>query len=934
MKHRITSLIWIVLAVIAGIPSYAADTNVVSGKLPNGLTYYIYHNESPSGRADFFLSRGVGSIVEREDERGLAHFLEHLAFNGTKHFPGNSLIGWIESIGVKFGENLNAFTSVDQTVYNICKVPTARESALDSCLLILRDWSCDITLADEDIDAERGVIKGEWRHRNSASNRLLQRAAPRIYGSSLYGQRLPMGLMSVVETFPPQRLRDFYNRNYTPDTEAIIVVGDIDVKKMEKKIRKMFGSIKKAKTPVVTDRSVETGMPFMAVAEADPEQTTEMVQLFFKHPAVEGLTQQQEARAELVSSLLTAMLVERFDRLELQPDAPATNIGVGDTRFLISEPMRTLLVRGAVRRGNAAKAVAAFYTEIKRARDFGFSATEFEEARKQIAEDLATTLEKDRDRSNTVIARSISKAFLHGDTLNTPQEEHDLRVSQFDNITLDEVVAYLRSIVNTDGTDALVLLYTNDADAAGEKGEQVLKDAFFAVNSLTLEPYNPEEAPVELKLNEPTPGKVVSVEENGPFGTSVVTLSNGLKAYLRPSKEKPGQIYFRGIGMGGLSQDYSEADAGSLKLLNEAVATSGVGEMTNSELRRFTQGKELKVSAMVSNTEETIEFSASPATLEDAFRLAYLKMTDVRRDDKAYAALIASKENSLANRRLNPIQTMGDSITCNVYSHHPLGGQPTAEMLASVDYDTMLRIYRDRFADFADFRFYVTGDFDTDSVKMMLERYVASLPVNGRMEKPRDIGYRFSPSKDVTFSRSMETPVAVVYQFRHTPTEYNLQNVIYASAVGQLLKARLLADLREKRGWTYAITTHGAITAGMNGDDPSEFMMPVYVKVDPDHYAEAAQIIDATLADMAAGNITPQELDKVKEYMLKSVADSRKDNAYWLVVLRQYDKTGLDMDSGYEDCVANLSPQTVSAFLGKVLAGAQTLRLTMTPNQE
>ncbi len=217
---------------------------------------------------------------------------------------------------------------------------------------------------------------------------------------------------------------------------------------------------------------------------------------------------------------------------------------------------------------------------------------------------------------------------------------------------------------------------------------------------------------------------------------------------------------------------------------------------------------------------------------------------------------------------------------------------------------------------------------------MMLERYVASLPVNGRIEKPRDIGYRFSPSKDVTFSRSMETPVAVVYQFRHTPTEYNLQNVIYASAVGQLLKARLLADLREKRGWTYAITTHGAITAGMNGDDPSEFMMPVYVKVDPDHYAEAAQIIDATLADMAAGNITPQELDKVKEYMLKSVADSRKDNAYWLVVLRQYDKTGLDMDSGYEDCVANLSPQTVSAFLGKVLAGAQTLRLTMTPNQE
>lgn len=921
----------VVIAMASGINVSAADPALVSGKLSNGLSYYIYRNAEPAGRADFFLSRSIGSIVEKEEERGLAHFLEHLAFNGTEHFPGNSMIAWLESVGVKFGENLNAYTSIDETVYNISKVPVDRKSVIDSCLLVLRDWSCALTLDDDAIEGERGVIKGEWRHRNNALNRLLQKAAPRIYGSSLYGHRLPMGLMSVVENFHPQVIRDFYLRNYTPDTEAVIIVGDIEPKKIEKQIIKLFSSIPASKTPVRPDRTLETGQPLTAIAETDAEQSVEMVQLFFRHPASRNLSPQEDAEIKAASSVLVSMLVERFDRVELASDAAAVNIGIGDTRFLLSEPMRALIVRGNARPGIVPKAVRDFNYEIRRARELGFSNSEFKTAVDNLKAETEAEYEKNRTRTNTQIARQISRAFLHGEELTTPVEDRDMALMALSSLTKSDVEAYLRSIVHADGTNALILHYSKDPESASPEAEARLRNAFSEAATLPLEAYNPESTPISIPLDDPIPGHVVAVDPSGPFSSETVTLSNGLKVRLRHSTDKPGQIYFRGTGTGGLSQNYSVETAPSLKLFNEAISVSGAGEMSNSDIRRFLHGKDLKVSVMASNTEETMEFAASPRYLEDAFRLLYLRATDTRPDTAAFRTFMTGKINQVSNRRRNPIQTMGDSITCNVYSRHPLGSLPSEEKLRTVNYDTIMSVCKDRFADFSDFTFYMTGDFDRDSVKPFLERYVASLPVNGRVEKPRDIDYRFSSTRNIEFSLPMETPVSVVYQFRHSPVEYSLENVIMASTIGQILKARLLADMREEKGWTYSITTHGSVTFGMNGDDPAEFMLPVYVKVDPAHYNEAASVIDNTLEAMASGDISITELDKVKEYMRKSIRDNRNDNAYWLLALRQLDKSGLDMDSGYEDIVDAMTPEKISRFLKEVLDNHEIMRITMTP---
>ncbi len=921
----------ILIAIGISSSALASDPNLLIGQLPNGLTYYIYRNSIPQGRADFFLSRSIGSIVEKDDERGLAHFLEHMAFNGSEHFPGNSMISWLESIGVKFGENLNAYTSIDETVYNISKVPIARQSVIDSCLLILRDWSCALSLLTEDIESERGVIKGEWRHRNNASNRLLQKAAPRIYGSSLYGHRLPMGLMSVIENFPPDLIRDFYRRNYTPDTEAIIVVGDINPKKIEKQIKKFFSKIRKTQSPISVNRTLNLNPELTAIAESDSEQAVEMIQLFFRYPQATDFNFKEKATHEAISSVLTTMLVDRFDAVELKSNSPVTNIGIGDTRFLLSDPIRALLIRGNVRPGKSTDAVHDLAYEIFRARKLGFSEKEFSNALRIYNSEIEAKLKNDSIRTNTQIARQISSSFLHSEPLLTPREIYETAKAAGESLTRDEVETYLKQLVDTTGKNVLILHYSKDSVLATPENESRLKQMFIEAAKQPAERFIWEESPMTLSIEEPIPGDIIHIDSNGPFASEIITLSNGLKVKLRHSTEKPGQIYLRGIGRGGLSQNYSEDKAYSLKLLNDVVSISGVGNLSNVDLRRFLKDKDLKVSAMISNTEETIEFASSPEMLENAFRLLRLKTTELNADSTAFQTLINGKINQAIGRLRNPIQSMGDTITMNVYSRHPLSVQPSVENLRGVDYETILATYRDRFSDFSDFDFYIVGDFDRATILEFLKRYIASLPTNGRYEKPRDIGYRFSPSKYIHFSRHMETPTAVVYQFRHTPIEYNLENIILASTIGQILKARLLTNLREEKGWTYSVTTHGSITAGINGDDLAEFMLPVYVKIDPHHQAEASSIIDATLQDMANNNISSKELDKIKEFMIKSVRDNRRDNAYWLLVLRQFDRTGLDLDTDYEAIVSALTPSKVSDFLQKVMETPSILRITMTP---
>lgn len=398
---------------------------VRTGTLPNGLTYYIMRNQEPKGQADFFLAQRTGSVQEKENERGLAHFLEHMAFNGSEHFPGNSLITYLESIGVKFGADLNAYTSTDETVYNISRVPTVRQSSLDSCLLILRDWSSALCLNDSDIDAERGVIEGEWRHRSAASNRILEKILPQIYPGSIYGKRMPIGLMSVVKNFKPETLRGYYRRWHRPENQAVIVVGDFNPDIMEAKVKQMFSPLKagnakggKAMLPKVPDNK-----KMIVAIGSDPEQGHNMLQLHFKHKAPE-LTGEDYWRRKVGESLLGSMLAERMDSLEQTADCPWQSLGVGFTNFLLSRGEHSFVMRGIVKKGREKDAFSAWYAEVLRALDHGFTPEELEMAKTEYMGEL-TKQRRNKKDSNTAYSRRWVRHFLDGGPLLSIDAELD-----------------------------------------------------------------------------------------------------------------------------------------------------------------------------------------------------------------------------------------------------------------------------------------------------------------------------------------------------------------------------------------------------------------------------------------------------------------------------------------------------------------------------
>lgn len=901
----------------------ASDPDVRVGHLDNGLTYYIRHNETPARSVDFFIAQRVGSVNEEECQRGLAHFLEHMCFNGTEHFPGNTLVPWLESVGVRFGSNVNAYTSTDETVYNICKVPSARTSVLDSCIMILSDWSHGLTLDKDEIDAERGVIVNEWRHRSSAANRMLERALPELYPGSRYGERMPIGKMEVVENFKPEELRSYYEKWYYPANQAVVVVGDIDPDMAEESIRRHFGKIvTAADAPMVKVYDVPDNDELIVVTEKDPEQHVNMVQMHFKHD-------QPEVKEEVALSLAGSMLAARFDELERSAECPHTYLGVGDSKYFMSRPQRSFIMRGVVKAGRAADAVETWTRELRRVLLHGFTDEELVLAKKEHEAKLSAEEKKISKTGNTEYARRYVRNFLDGEEPVAIADRIEAERNAMTGINAEYVSRLLKDYVDLSGKNAVILSYRPDNESTPDIAASELASAFKRSASSDPEAYVASAIPAQLLTQEPAKGSIVSTDSLRRFSAKEYRLSNGIKVLARYNGSATGQIYVRGVGPGGLSQEYSQELGATMKLLNDGISVSATGNFTAQALKRFLTGRNIKVSASVSNTEEIVEASTDREGMRDAFKLMYLKATDMRRDDDAYRMYAEQRRNGLKNLFANPTQVMGDSIHRNVYCRHPLGAKETCATVDEADYVKMMEIYKRRFEDMSDFTFYVAGDFDEDTLRSCLESYVATLPTAGRMEHPRDIGYRFTRGNHVVeFEREMETPHSVVYTFYTTPAEYELGNVMKASAFGRIIQMRLLEELREKRGWTYSVKCHCSISVGMNGDDPSCLLMPVYVKVEPDHEDECAAIVEQTVREIAGKGPTSAEVRNVKGYLSKNFDESIDDNAYWLLVMKNFVKFGKDMHNGYLDLLSEMSAGDIKAF-GRKVAESDRTRVVM-----
>ncbi len=912
------------------------DPSVRIGTLPNGLTYYIKHNASPEGQADFFIAQRVGSINEEENQRGLAHFLEHMCFNGTEHFPGNSLIEYLESIGVKFGRNLNAYTSTDETVYNICQVPTARESALDSCVMILSDWSGRLLLNSADIDAERGVIKGEMRQRSSPGSRILTAIAPTIYQNGIYGRRMPIGLAEVVENFEPQTLRDYYHKWYHPANQAVVVVGDIDVDKIEASIKRHFADIaagpaSATATPVAVP---DNATPIVAVG-TDSEQANNMLQIYIKEPqlAPEALGTIDEVRRDYMRSLVCDMLVERFDALEETPDCPWSNLGIGLQKFLLSGTRSALMLRAtAFDADGARRALDTFNTELLRAATHGFTATELQRAKLSERSKMNTAYANSSTETSTALARKYVKHFVRGGVLPSAEQYYKMMKGVERTTGLDNVNAYFAALVQPDSRNRITTVYAAAKDADVLTPDVIAADAA-AIDTAAIEPFVDTFADMPLMAALPQAGSIVDSVE-GPFGTRILALSNGIKVYLRHSDATPDQVLVRGVSPGGISMNYDPAKKAIYKMTDDALAVSGYGGHSSTGLRKLLAGHNVKSAVKIGNTAEELIAVTTPSDLETALQLLYLKATAAGRDDNAFGALMSSTRSKLENPNRTATFAMGDTIHSVVYNRHPLGEKIYPADLDRVDYDSILALHRERFADMSDFTFIITGNFNNDSIAGLVEQYIASLPAGNRRERAQDIGYGFYRGNGkFSYTHPMnETPQSITYTFLNGKCPYDLEHILLARTFGSIVKSRLLAEVREKRGLTYGINSHCSVTAGFNGPaTPSRFIMPVYIKVEPGHEEEVFGVVRATLADMTENGPSAEEVAKVKAYLAKSIAENRGDNGYWETVIKVYDQYGPDMDTGYEAILDRLTPEAIRTFARTYLPTASHLELSMLP---
>ena len=703
MKKQFLSLFLLLLAPASLFAqTVEQDASIRQGKLKNGLTYYIRHNAKEAGLADFYIAQRVGSILEEPRQRGLAHFLEHMAFNGTKHFPGKGkqlgIVPWCETIGVKFGTNLNAYTSVDQTVYHIGSAPIKREGIIDSCLLVLNDWSQFINLDPKEIDKERGVIHEEWRNRRTgmAMQRMMENVMPKIYKGSKYEDCLPIGNMDIVDNFPYQDLRDYYQKWYRPDLQAIVVVGDFDVDMMERKIQKLFGKIKAHKNPAERIYYPVNDNDKMIVAiEKDKEQPIILGHLYMKSETTPDSEKNsvKYQREDYINGLITYMLNGRLSEKKQVANPPFMSATVKNGAFFVSRTKDAFSLSISCKQDNVLGGVSVAVGEVERARQHGFTQSELERAKKLYLNAAERQLKMEKDYKNSHYVSQCVNNFLEGEPILTPTYNLQL-VKLFDGeVSLAEVNSQVGEII-TD-KNLVFIMYGPDKDGFVVPSESEIESTVLAAQQKRYDAYQEEQVPATLMAALPAPGKIVSEKPYGKFGMTEIVLSNGMKVYVKSTDYQADQITMSMRGEGGTSV-YGDEDIPNFAFLSGSITEAGVGDFTATRLRKALAGKSLKLAPSITSEGQRITGTSSVKDLETMLQLAHLYFTAPRKDSMAFEGMMNRNLSLLKNRNASSKVVYNDSLSATLYDHNVRMAPVTVEIAKKADYNRIFEIYRER----------------------------------------------------------------------------------------------------------------------------------------------------------------------------------------------------------------------------------------------
>lgn len=916
------------------LPPIPVDSAVRIGKLPNGLTYYIRHNGYPEHRVNFYIAQRVGSIQENEDQRGLAHFLEHMAFNGSDNYPGDRLIEYLRSIGVEFGSDLNAYTAVDQTVYRVCNVPSDNVASLDSCLLILKDWSNGLTLDAKEIDKERGVIHDEWRQRSSAGQRMLERNLEKLYPGSKYGKRMPIGLMSVVDNFKPEALRAYYHKWYRPDNQAIIVVGDVDVNRTEQKIKEMFSGIKLDPNAVpVVDEPVPDNNEAIILVDKDKEQQVDVVEIMFKHDAIPDSLKSNMfyLLQQYAVNLCTQMLNSRLGEIAQNPDCPFVQAYVYDGEYIYSKTKDAFNLTVVPKPGKTEDAVKAAVREALRAAKFGYTATEYVRAKDEYMSWLEKIYTNRDKQENSFWGDQYRDHFLSNEPIPSIEDQYMTMQQLAPMLPVDMANEIIKELVSVTDTNLVVYAtYTEKAGAVYPTPESI-KKAIDSVHGEQLTAWvdNVKNEPLIKEM--PKKGSIVSEKENAALGYKELTLSNGARVLLKKTDFKDDEVVMSATSKGGSSL-LPESDLVNAKVYNMVIGFSGLGNFSSTELEKALAGKQANVNLTLNNLHEGASGKSTPKDLETLFQLTYLYFTDIRKDEKGYGQLMNILETNLKNQQLSPDVAFSDSLMATLYSHNPRYASLKLEDLKKINYDRILQIAKERTANAADYTFTFVGNFDEATIRPLIEQYIASLPANGPKEEWKKVSTYAKGKVENVFKRKMETPKANAYMYWYNlNVPYTLENEVAADAAGQVLSMIYLKKIREDNGAAYSTGAQGVVS--LAGDTPFNVLVGV-CPMNPDKADLALKIMDEEAKKMAT-TVDAGMLNKVKELMLKRADEDAKTNNYWVSAINDMDEYGVDTVTKYKDIINALTPEKVAKFVKDVIfAGGNSVKVVMLPETE
>lgn len=913
------------------MPPVPVDKEVRIGKLDNGLTYYIRHNEYPKNQVDFYIAQKVGSILEEDDQRGLAHFLEHMCFNGTKNFPGNSMVKWLESVGVKFGYNLNAYTSIDETVYRISSVPTERIGVQDSCLMILSDWADGLLLNGKDIDEERAVIHEEWRSQLPPNMRILEKLLPELYPDSRYGHRLPIGTMEVVDHFPHQALRDYYEKWYRPDLQGIVVVGDIDVDRIEGKIKELFSKIEKPVNPAerVYYPVADNEKPIVAFG-SDKEQDKYVAQIMFKYDALPDSLKgtMADVTTAYLLDMAQMMLQIRLNELGQKADAPFAAASAFYGEFIMAKTKQAFQFAMLPKGNSFDEGLKAVYREALRAKRGGFTATEYARCRTEYLSQLEKAYNNRNQQENKTLAESYVRNFIDKKPIPGIETEYQMMSMIVNQIPVEAVNQVFSQIVSDKNLVVLGMMPAREGEAC-PKDEDILA-LLSQVEAENIAPYvdNVKDEPLVSEL--PAAGKVVKENMLSDFGAKEWILSNGAKVILKKTDFKADEINMMAVAKGGTSV-YGNDKAADLMFMPAVLEQHGLGSFTNSELTKLMAGKQVSLKVSLDDYVRRLSGNTTPKDLKTYMEMIYMTFTGLTVTPDEFTAMQNLYKGLIQNQAQNPNFVFQKKVQEFLYS------SPNKQVFGVSDIEkanreNILSIIREQLANAAEFTFVFSGNFDEAVLKALVEQYIATLPsVKGKKQelKHNPAVEIKSGNEEKEFSLKMEVPQGSAAVIISGKMPYSFKNRLMASMSAQIISARLLSEVREKEGAVYSIYTQGS-------QDRLSEVSVVYqtiFQVKPEKKDRALEIIRSEFEKLAKE--TPvEELDKVKEFMVKQITGDEQTNSYWCSMMAGNELLPSEVCVKAEQVIQSITPKEISGYVNEVMKQNNYRVLVMMPESK